>query len=171
MVLNIKNLFKKVCMLSAAATMAVGLGASFAEAGEPKDGTTGIPLDDSVTIGASATTLTPSIELATGLKYTGSPLNLIKSASIIPPETITNETDRATAQTAINDSGAALWLRVVKNGTTDGKTGWTKVWENGTAVSGALSESNLQGTQNGTYDVYYYIDGNGNYNDVKAESD
>lgn len=155
MMLNIKNLFKKVCMLSAAATMAVGLGASFAGATVPDDTKVGIKAGDT-TIGASATTLTPSIELATGLKYTGSPLNLVKAASI---------------ENAAPDSGVALYLRAVKNGDTSTTKTWTKVWENGTAVPGALSESNLQGTQNGTYDVYYYIDGNGNYNDVKGKND
>ena len=153
MVLNIKNLFKKVCMISAAATMAVGLGASFAGATPPTDGTTTGTSVGNVTIGASETVLTQSITLAQDLKYTGSPHNLITAASI------TN---------AAAGSGVALYLRAVKSDTTSDPKTWTKVWENGTAISGALSNSNLQGTQNGTYNVYYYIDGNGNYDDVGA---
>jgi len=155
MVLNIKNLFKKVCMLSAAATMAVGLGASFAGAAKPDGTKVGIKASDT-TIGASEATLTQSITLATDLQYTGSAQNLVKDASI------TN---------AAPGSGVALYLRAVKGDDTSTTKTWTKVWENGTAVSNALSDSNLQGTQNGTYNVYYYIDGNGNYNDVKGAND
>ena len=166
MVFDIKKLFKKVCMVSAAATMAVGLGSSFVGATAPTNGTTtGTKLNNSVTISASETALTASIELASNLKYNGSAQSLVTSATIIPPSTITDDNEIATAQAAINASGATLYLRVVKQGATDDKKGWAEVWKNGSAVADALNASNLKGTEAGKYDIYYYIDGNGNYND------
>jgi hypothetical protein len=158
MVLNIKNLFKKVCMLSAAATIAVGLGASFAEATPPNKGTTGTKLSDSVTINA-ATALTPTITLTNDtLTYDGNFKTLITAAYL----------------SAETGSGAKLYLRAIKNGTTSDTKTWTMVWEEGNTALNSddtrFDTENLQGKTAGQYDIYYYIDGNGNYADSSDAS-
>ena len=161
MVLNIKNLFKKVCMLIAAATMAVGLGASFAEAGTPGSNTTGSLIDGSVTISKRSITDSEasslySIVLNAAHTYDGNPYNIIQS---ITKESPTGMGDTRT----IN-----LYLRVADaQGDAPGASGTGKEWKlYDSTKTNPLND--WQRTNTGTYYVYYYLDGGNNYNDYPA---
>ena len=163
MVLNIKNLFKKVCMLSAAATMAVGLGASFVGARSPATTDKGVKAGE-VTIGTSDSILSAVIELKSGLKYTGSLQQLINSAKI------QIKVGEAEASEYVRTSeGVQLYLRIADS--LDTMPASVDNWVNVTNADSSIdtekfSDDNLKRQQGKTYYVYYYIDGNGNYNDV-----
>lgn len=174
MVLNIKNLFKKVCMLSAAATMAVGLGASFAEAGTPGAGTTGVEVG-SVDISKAGSTdslvLTVTIPLADTLTFNGTAQQLILASKTANNETttlnVTSSLETSNFQFYGTNSNVDLWLRVAD--VTDGTAATAAAgdWIQYTGES-SLTNSKLKRTNVGTYKVYYYIDGKNNYNDVGA---
>jgi hypothetical protein len=152
MVLNIKNLFKKVCMLSAAATMAVGLGASFAEAA-PGANDTGFSID-SVSIAKG------NIPLNTGatnyvtlgfntVTYNGNGQQLINSVT-----------------TNYDTTKANLWLRIADDSNGTISTDWVQYTGANSLTADALKRTNL-----GTYYVYGYMESNDtNYDAPTANS-
>ena len=151
MVLNIKNLFKKVCMLSAAATMAVGLGASFAEAA-PGANDTGFKIE-SVSIAAASITKTdtnkPYVTLSwiSNLSYDGSSKQLIESVS-------TNFTD------------GTLYLRIAdtEGAAPTNANDWVKYdITDSTSITSSLSNEKLKRVNAGTYYAYGYIETDENH--------
>ena len=157
MVLNIKNLFKKVCMLSAAATMAVGLGASFAEAGTPESSTLGTRVDGTATISKSTTNPIATIGLNATQTFTGGPLQLISNITSVKLG------DQELTYTG-NAASVKLYLRVADTQETSTSTA---NWVEYTGAE-SLSDTNLTRTNAGTYYVYYYIDGGDNCNDSSS---
>lgn len=161
MVLNIKNLFKKVCMLSAAATMAVGLGASFAGATTPNASTLGTHVGSTAISKSTNGNPIATIVLNATQTFTGGPLQLISS--------ITSVTlgDQSLAYTG-NAASVKLYLRVADTEETSTTTAnWVEYTE-AQSGDGSLSDTNLTRTNSGTYHVYYYIDGGNNCNDSSS---
>lgn len=149
MTLNIKNLFKKVCILGASATMALGFFSPLSNAVPPTDGSTqGIKIEET-TISQSDTTLTAWVTVKNGLKYTGVAQELISQCGI---------------SNLPNNKGAELYLRAVRQGDTSATISWTRVIDE----NGGQNVSGITGTEAGKYDIYYYINGMGRYNDVGA---
>ena len=169
MVLNIKNLFKKVCMLSAAATMSVVLSASFAGARSPATTDKGVKAGE-VTIDPSDSILSAEIGLKSDLKYTGNLQQLIDSAKIK-----IKEGEAEASEYEKTNEGVQLYLRIAddSSGTMPASGGdWVNVMKaDGSIDTGKFSsDDNLKRQQGKTYYVYYYIDGNGNYKDVGQSS-
>lgn len=163
MMLNIKNLFKKVCMLSVAATMAVGLGASFAEAEEPGAGTTGVEVG-SVDISKAGSTdspvLTVTIPLADTLTFDGTAQPLILASN--GTKTLNVKSNLETITFFGTNSTVDLWLRVANDiNTPPTKSDWIKYEEASTLMNAKLTR-----TDAGTYYVFYYVDGKTNYSDI-----
>ena len=144
MVLNIKNLFKKVCMLSAAATMAVGLGASFAGASAPDSDVEGTLLGNSGAITIGNKTFTIDVKYNPNLAYTGSPIAVLNSITLNGVE----NTDLSTVK-------GQLYLRV-KNTATDA-TGD----ENDSGWKSSSDLTAITVKNKGTYSVYYTTDTDG----------
>jgi hypothetical protein len=164
MVLNIKNLFKKVCMLSAAATMSVVLSASFAGARSPATTDKGVKAGE-VTIDPSESILSAEIVLKSDLKYTGNLQQLIDSARIKIKEGEAEASDYEKT-----NEGVQLYLRIADS--LDTMPANVSDWVNVMKADGSIdtgkfsSDDNLKRQQGKTYYVYYYINGNGNYKDV-----
>jgi len=161
---SIKNLLKKVSLISATAAMSFNFCSSFVNAVEPDTNSSGVTYQSgnpavNVDIGVdkSTTTVKLDLDLVNNLKleYNGKPQKLLKS--VMP---------------SVND--VAVYLRVVKI-TKDGSgniTGrepgsWVEVWNDG-IILGMLDLINVK--EPGTYNLEYYIDGKGNYSDVDANS-
>ena len=160
MMLNIKNLFKKVCMLSVAATMAVGLGASFAEAEEPGAGTTGVEVGSVLINKAAGTELTVDIPLSDTLTFDGTAKQLILASN--GTKTLNVKSNLETITFFGTNSTVDLWLRVADDiNTPPTKSDWIKYEEASTLMNAKLTR-----TDAGTYYVFYYVDGKTNYSDI-----
>lgn len=158
MMLNIKNLFKKVCMLSAAATMAVGLGASFVGAAAPSTTTKGEQATGTAQIGQASNALKVTVTTHTSAyTFDGKAKQLIDSVNV----TSSISGDSSFSYYGDNSS-VDLYLRVSDDiNTTPTKSDWIKYEEAST-----LMNANLTRTDAGTYYVFYYVDGKTNYNDI-----
>ena len=154
MTLNIKNLFKKICVLGASATMALGLCAPLANAAQPTDGTTGIRWNSSVVISPANgyNTLSVNLNLANNLTYNGSAQQLVTNGTV--------------TKNGSEGTGTELWLRVVKTSDNSQQIGWTKVID----ASDVKTFTGITATNSDTYDIYYYVDGKGNYTDIGTNS-
>lgn len=170
MTLNIKNLFKKICVLGASATMAMGLCAPLANATPPTDGVTvGGKYNDFASIGNNGDlTLIPVIITRKNIYYDNSQNNLIDTNSNAEGTDggITVKTSEGTSLKKNNDdgSGVAMYVRAVKQGD-DPRTNivWHKVWQGGKTIGGdtnGVGNGSVKGQAAGKYDIYYYIDGN-----------
>ena len=160
MVLNIKNLFKKVCMLSVAATMAVGLGASFVGAESPttqkgvKVGSVGIDK-------AGSTVLKVTIPLEDTLTFNGNARQLILESNT-EGKTLSVTSTLKQITFVGTDSDVDLYLRVSDDiNTPPTKSDWIKYEEASTLMNAKLTR-----TDAGTYYVFYYVDGKTNYSDI-----
>jgi len=150
MVLNIKNLFKKVCILGASATMALGLCAPLANAAAPGSDTG--KLRGAVTIAQSTTGLTVTINLKNNLTYTGSAQQLIDSVDV---------------GGFAGTPGVKLYLRAVRPGQSASENvTWTLVSTDKDVDWQALNS--ITGNEPGEYNIYYYLDGNGAYPDINS---
>ena len=173
MVLNIKNLFKKVCILGASATMALGLCAPLASAVPPTDGVTvGGKYNDYALIGNNGElTLVPVIITDKNIRFDNQPHSLINTNSSDSGADggIAVKTSGGKNLKKGNDdgSGVAMYVRAVKQGDNpSANIVWHKVWQGGKTIygdqaSGNVGTSKVVGTAAGKYDIYYYIDGNG----------
>lgn len=137
-----KNFLKKVSLLSSAALLALGLSAPMASAVAPSQSDMGALYGSTGSIG-KATPGEIELTLLSGI-YSGNPQQIITAVTQGAPE------------------GATLYLRVA-----DGAVAPTAE-HNWVAYEDAnsLNNSALKRTNVGTYNVYYWIDGGNNYNDV-----
>lgn len=161
MVLNIKNLFKKVCMLSAAATMAVGLGASFVGAEGPSTTTKGEQATGTARIGQASDALTVTVTTHTSAyTFDGTAKQLIDSVKV----TSSISGDSSFSYYGDNSS-VDLWLRVDTSTDTPTNAQWVR-YTGEASGTGSLLDTDLTRTDAGTYYVFYYVDGKTNYSDI-----
>jgi hypothetical protein len=160
MVLNIKNLFKKVCMLSAAATMAVGLGASFAGATPPGITTKGAQAGTAQIDQASNALEVTVTTHASPYTFDGTAKQLIDSVSV----TSSIQGDTSFSYYGENSS-VDLWLRVDTSTDTPTNAQWVRYTDESSG-NGSLLDTNLTKTDAGNYYVFYYVDGKTNYSDI-----
>ena len=142
-----KNILRKVSLLSSAALLALGLSAPMASAAAPTSSEMGTRWDGDVTIGRGTYVYDLTLNLATGLTYNGSAQQLITSVAAAPTH-------------------GTLYLRIV-NSSLQGDArlpssqhGWVQY-----ETESSLTNDALKATDMGTYDVYYYVDDSDpNYN-------
>ena len=145
-----KNIFKKISLLSSAALLALGLSAPMASARVPGIDDLGIRYDQ-VSIGKGLLSWLPHFILATGLKYTGVPQKLI--------------TGLDTTDYAQIPAGATLYVRVA-----DSQSSAPTSANDWVAYSDDTSFANevLMRTVPGTYHIYWYLDGRANNDDIAS---
>lgn len=149
MVLNIKNLFKKVCILGASATMALGFLSPLANAAPPSQNDQGTlwSYGTARITASSDTKVNVKLTLNTNLTYDGSAKQLISGIYAFATD---------------GNKGFEIWARAVKVGATDSTPyNWQKV----VSSDGTITLSNVTGTDVGDYNVYLWFDGNGYFND------
>lgn len=129
-----KHILRKVCLLSSAALVALGLSAPMASAAAPTGSDAGILWNDTVTIGKGSYTYDLTLLMATGLTYDGTAKQLISSVTGGVP------------------AHGALYLRVGDSAPASGDD-WVKY-----EGVDSLAATPLKRTNAGTYNVYYYMD-------------
>lgn len=129
-----KNILKKVSLLSSAALVALGLAAPMASAAAPDGDTAGTLWNDTVTIGKGSYVYDLTLELASGLTYDGTAKQLITGVTNGVP------------------THGVLYLRV-GGATPANAEDWVAYTSNTDLTNDALKRTNV-----GTYDVYYYMD-------------
>ena len=81
-----KHILRKVCLLSSAALVALGLSAPMASAAAPTGSDAGTLWNDTVTIGKGSYTYDLTLLMATGLTYDGTAKQLISSVQSGKPQ-------------------------------------------------------------------------------------
>jgi len=145
-----KNVFKKISLLSSAALVALGLCAPMASAAAPTADSMGALYGETVSIGKGAISYTLALSLAQGLGYTGHAQQLIN----------------AVTSTGL-PTGAKLYLRVKDANAESQLPADASEWVE-YINEYSLESEHLTGTAKGTYRIYYYIDGGEDYNDIAS---
>lgn len=141
-----KKFLKKVCLLSSAALVALGLGMPMASATAPGAGDIGALYDGQSIIGKGDINYGFTLTLPQ-LKYNGQAQQLITGLT----------------SNGVLPEGATLYLRV-SNSLGTGPLEASE-WVAYTGES-SFEDAALKRTNIGTYHIYYYIDGGNNYEDV-----
>ena len=167
MKLNIKNLFKKICVLGASATMALGLCAPLANAAAPNNNIdptntseTGLLMNG--TIDLYGNTFKINAIYRKGLKVAQSPVLQQVFESVEFKDT-GDITIKSSVLTALQEN---VYLRVKKNAPTDEETNNdtdvpTGETRHADIDSGWVKVKNITSAKvknAGTYNVYYYVD-------------
>lgn len=129
-----KNILRKVCLLSSCALVALGISVPMASAAAPTGSDAGTLWNDTVTIGKGSYVYDLTLELASGLTYDGTAKQLITGVTNGVP------------------AHGVLYLRV-GGATPESVDDWVQY----TGAS-ALENEALKRTAVGTYNVYYYMD-------------
>lgn len=145
-----KNVFKKISLLSSAALVALGICSPMASAVPPTETSLGIHYDQ---VGIAPGTLkwSPSLTLASGLRFNGSNHQLITA--------LTNQVP----------TDATLYLRVAdsEDALPSSSSDWVAY-----STSESLANSALKRSQVGNYHIFWYLDGgNSGYEDINEASD
>lgn len=163
MAFSLKKVFKKVCALGGALMFMSPLVSPVANAGQPSASTYGKRLGTNLTAyiaGQDYSIIFDTIEVTakTGLSYTGGP-HVLFNAPIFKLGNEAIATDSAAQITKLkNDYGITPYFRVHKQG--DNETTYTWVEDLTT----------LNGTDRGTYELFYYVDGGTTYEDSGSDT-
>jgi len=148
-----KNVFKKACVLGSAALLTMGMSSSMVGAAAPSTSTMGALYGQTVAIGKGSIHYTLMLELPDTIPYDGNSHQLITSVT----------------STDALPTGAKLYLRIkdanAETQTPTNSNEWVEY-----ADETSLTNEHLQRSDRGTYNIYYYIDGGENYNDVSTTS-
>ena len=145
-----KNIFRKVCVLSLAALASLGAVSPAANAAAPTGESMGVHYTDTVGIAPALYDFQPVLTLGSGLTFTGTALQLITE--------VTNA--------ANIPEGATLYLRIADSlGAAPSDASDWVAYSN----SDSLAESALKRVNTGTYHIYWYLDGDNNHADITGE--